>query len=344
MEMHARNVILFGAGASFGSDRPDIVPPTTDRLFDELVHCYPGSWGKLPEPWPSRFRDDFEAAFADLERTTAPRMSVQDLTRALDAEFPGLGKLPSVIYTLQKDLCRFFNRFEPSSANLYTRLGHDIVGSSWNGVVATLNYDRLLHSAFQHSHVRCFCEVGRRMPVNVLARPPVLPPVELCFPHGNSGLFVSEMDIGTGFVPVGFSSKVNAPVVLLDSKEEIEQQLTDTGHSCVMSFFEPSKSTTFGSSFVDRQRQRLNDAIHGAKTVAIVGVRVRERDTHIWQSLAQTSARLVYCGGNEGDQFRNWVARVRPDKSFEVFDGYFAERYGDILQVVGIDISLKLDR
>src|SRR5215475_3509628 len=56
----SRTLILFGAGASYGSDDPQHVPPMGDGLFDALRDFSPGLWGSIPPAQAALFRGDFE--------------------------------------------------------------------------------------------------------------------------------------------------------------------------------------------------------------------------------------------------------------------------------------------
>ena len=53
-------LILFGAGASYGSDTTG-TPPLGDQLFEALRASNPDGWGALPSGMAHQFRDDFEA-------------------------------------------------------------------------------------------------------------------------------------------------------------------------------------------------------------------------------------------------------------------------------------------
>ncbi len=55
-------VVFFGAGASYGSEPSAPVPPLGSDLFDALAKFAPLTWGAVPDPWPARFRADFESA------------------------------------------------------------------------------------------------------------------------------------------------------------------------------------------------------------------------------------------------------------------------------------------
>lgn len=53
-----KKLIVFGAGASFGSE--DNMPPLSNSLFAKLVEAYPSSWGQIGEEVSRLFQDDFE--------------------------------------------------------------------------------------------------------------------------------------------------------------------------------------------------------------------------------------------------------------------------------------------
>jgi hypothetical protein len=60
------NLILFGAGASFGSDDPSLVPPLGQNLFDALCKFNPRGWGAVEMESARQFRTDFEKAMKEL--------------------------------------------------------------------------------------------------------------------------------------------------------------------------------------------------------------------------------------------------------------------------------------
>jgi hypothetical protein len=120
----AAKVLLFGAGASFGSQRSVPVPPLSANLFDGLVCFAPRTWGSLPAPWPSQFRADFEAA-----------MSSYIDTGAFGAP-------------LQWDMATyFFTQFAATPSSTYVKLLAALAPRISEYLFVTLNYELLLFQA-----------------------------------------------------------------------------------------------------------------------------------------------------------------------------------------------------
>lgn len=56
-----KNIILFGAGASFGSiDVIPYAPPLGGQLYNELRSRFTGTWGSLPSGLDQLFSNSFE--------------------------------------------------------------------------------------------------------------------------------------------------------------------------------------------------------------------------------------------------------------------------------------------
>jgi hypothetical protein len=117
-------VVLFGAGASFGSEPTARVPPLGTKLFGELVRFAPATWGALPAPWPSYFRADFEpamAAFINVGGFGAP---------------------------LQWDMATYFyTQFTATPSSTYVTLFKVLASTIDEYLFATINYELLLFQA-----------------------------------------------------------------------------------------------------------------------------------------------------------------------------------------------------
>ncbi|MCP9831872.1 hypothetical protein KBZ14_06065 [Synechococcus sp. HJ21-Hayes] len=123
-------VILFGAGASFGSELEGRVPPLGEQLFDELAKFAPDTWGSLLPPWPERFRDNFEAAMSSF---------------LIKGDFAA---------PYQWDMADFFyGEFQVTPTSAYVDLIRGLQQHIKGIAFATLNYETLLFQARDFSGV-----------------------------------------------------------------------------------------------------------------------------------------------------------------------------------------------
>lgn len=297
-------LFLFGAGASYGSTGEGR-PPMGSDLFHALRQFNPTGWGKLLNDLAGLFHRDFERGMTRLAATNPHMMPI--LQRAMAAFF-------------------FFN-FAPTESNLYVQLARRIRHCNWQGALATLNYERLLELALLHVGIK-----------PVAGQPAAAGQLELCLPHGCCHLFcegVQASPVGVSFSGVGVT--FDGPVVAISDSVEFWNRLNGNAVPPVMSYFEPQKTTSAGASFVQKQRARWAELTSRAKTIAIAGVKVRPRDSHIWLPIAGSDARVVYCAGaTSGDEFRAWSATARAGKVNLVLNGYFAEEFDSLCYEMGL--------
>ena len=65
----------------------------------------------------------------------------------------------------------------------------------------------------------------------------------------------------------------------------------------------------------------------------MVGIQVREQDSHIWDALASTDAAIHYCSGSRGAKtFQDWQGRMRSGRaaSDTVSTGYWDDEFDEI--------------
>lgn len=298
------DVILFGAGASYGSDSSG-TPPLGDDLFEALRAFNPPGWGALPSEMSSEFRGDFEAGVTAVAE-----------------------RHPHALPPLQRAMAAYFFNFLPQITSLYVALAHRIRDSAWDGSVCSLNYERMLELSLGHVGlqpvVNSPSEAGKR--------------VELCLPHGCCHLFCDSVKGAAGAVSfAGVNVKTDGPVRPIVDPVEFQSRIEGDAFPPVMSYFEPQKRTTAGASFIQTQRQRWTQLADEAETIAVVGIRVRPRDDHIWNPLATSDATVVYCGGpSAARQYEAWAASERSGSADVVLDSYFADAFDEICESLGI--------
>ena len=291
-------LLLFGAGASYGSDKHG-TPPLGDKLFDALCRFHPKGWGSIPIKYSRIFRKDFEGGMVELSKQNSFLMP-----------------------PLQRAMAAYFFNFYPKSSNLYLKLAERIKKSKWSGTLASLNYDRLLELSLIRMGIQPI--IGGNSGVENQ--------VELCLPHGCCHLFcegVKATSKGVSFSGVGVTT--NGPIKVISNKIAFQKRINEDAFPPVMSYFEPGKTTTSGSSFIRNQRVRWRQLVEDADIIGIIGVKVRDDDDHIWEPISLTSAKIVYCAGyDSGKEFENWRKTARSNSEDKIIYQYFYEAFDDI--------------
>ena len=135
----------------------------------------------------------------------------------------------------------------------------------------------------------------------------------------------------------GIGVSFDGPVKAISNPQEYHNRINNDAVPPVMSYFEPQKNTSAGVSFIKNQRKRWERLASEAETIAVIGVKVRERDFHIWEPLKNTSAKIVYCAGSSaGEEFMKWHEKYRANKNCVICQGYFAEEFDLICNELGI--------
>jgi len=301
------SLILFGAGASFGSG--EVVPkppPMAGNLLSALSRLHPNAWGKLSKELQSSLSEDFEAGM----------VAIGD-------------HHPHALPPLQRTMASFFFNFRPGGNNLYRKLAQKIKKYRWSGALATLNYERLLELSFLEEGLSPYC-----------GTPPAKAdhPLELCLPHGCCHIFCESVRGVAG--AVSFSGQhvtTRGTVSVIGDYAEFTRRIQEDAFPPVMSYFNPTKSTTSCANFIEEQRARYNALVSGAEVIVIVGVKVRPHDRHLWDALATASGNLVYCSGTAGaTEFEAWANQVRGERPSMVLRKYFVEGFAEICEVVGL--------
>lgn len=298
--------IIFGAGASFGSG-PVIPkpPPMTNDLLNALERLFPTVWGALPEGQRALLRKDFEAGMREIGH-----------------------KNPHDLPPLQRSMASFFFGFVPGEGNLYRNLARRIKAKAWPGALISLNYERLLELSLAVEGVSPF--IG--------SPPDNGPSVELCLPHGCCHIFCESVrGTARGISLSGTAVSTRGPVKTVTSPGEYAKRIREDAFPPVMSYFDPAKLTTSGVNFIEEQRARYNTIVKGAKVVAIIGIRVRPNDKHLWEALALTHAQVVYSSGKDrGRDFAEWARDNRKGKASAVLYSYFGEGFEEICARVNL--------
>lgn len=282
---YATRIILFGAGASYGSGA--VVPrrpPLGDDLFDVLASEFPQSWGALPGPIRKKFAKTFEVGMAALLATRS-----------------------HAVAPMMQQFAILFSRYQLSSPNAYVSLVEslDRVGKLTGTAFATLNYECLLEWALT-SRGR-YVECG-----DVLPGPRGTFLWKL---HGSCNflprtdqLYVAPPGSGVTYGP-GVKFEPGIEVVHPNS---VADRLRNTGLYPAMAHYAPGKEVQVSESSIRMIQDVYARAVPGATSVGVIGVRPNVDDDHVWGPLASTSARVLFVGSR--DTYSEWRKDHRSDR------------------------------
>jgi hypothetical protein len=305
-------LIIFGAGASYGSDTIG-TPPLGADLYNELARFNPDGWGKLPQDQSDLFRQDFENGMKNLSQRN-----------------------PHALPPLQRAMAAFFFNYRPKNTNLYYLLAQKINTVNWNGALVTLNYERLLELSLIAAGIEpCIGNNPNSQRKHI----------ELCLPHGCCHLFCESVRGAANNISfAGMNITTNGPIKVIGDADEFRQRITTDAFPPVMSYFEPSKKTTSGANFIDSQRNRFSELVDQSEIIAIIGLRVRPHDGHIWEPLVSTKGKLIYCSGpSSREEFKSWKEEKRKDKNDLILSSYFRDCFDEICLHLNIKQNLMRD-
>jgi len=355
------NMIFFGAGASFGSDAQG-TPPLGSALFNALADIHPKTWGEISASEADAFRRDFEIGMDKYVEAHPRDGTVDRLQRAMASYFFEFQPRDSSLYLR---LAKRIRACEWNGALVslnYERL-LDLALLSC-GLVSHIQGVRKgntdIDLILPHGCCHLFGKIRAPVPTPNIGCPGVpitgagtqprvrvVPQVPTILKTGKRtdgtepttnlvGPGLSEVDFGHG---IRFDSDM---VRIIEDPEEHARELRENGVPPAMSYFQPNKDTRSGKSFINAQRERFAELVGQASTVAIIGVKVRPDDKHIWDPLRTTGARIVYCckeGMKDDDKFRSWSAE-EGRKSDMVLPTCWKHDFDALCSAVGIMPSM----
>jgi hypothetical protein len=135
----------------------------------------------------------------------------------------------------------------------------------------------------------------------------------------------------------GSQVQTNGPITVFSDPAQHRARIEHDAMPPVMSYFEPSKRTTSGASFIEAQRARLGELARHAAPLIIVGVKVRDHDHHIWDPVASTGGRVIYCAGPAAAlEYEEWARRRRPGREDVALRGYFTDEFFSLCAHAGL--------
>jgi hypothetical protein len=286
-------LVLMGAGASFGSNDVQPYPPPLGNgdngLFARLEERS-ALVGAIPDDIKATFRTNFEEGMARFDKHSDGN-----------------------VMSFQRTLARYLAEFSPGKNNEYRRL---IEGLGVARVVySTLNYDLLFELAA--------ASLGLS---TQYARTPQASHIRLLKPHGSSN-FWPQIPLGAlrecQFHGNGVA--IDAPVRPVDQRETLFRCQNEDSLSPAIAMYAEGKPVRVCPDYVTAQQEEWAKVAHSATQVFISGVRVNRTDTHLWDVLGKSKAKVVYFG-LDGDRegFFDWKHAAKKKEAYFV-NGYFSD-------------------
>lgn len=300
-------VLLFGAGASYGSGGIWRRPPLGKDLYRSLTQEHPETWGKLSPDTRRSFLDsdgrlDFEKGMGNL------------LECEMRREISNLGDL-------QKDMAEFFSKFAIDRIHnnqyfkIFSRFRDRLV--SGEVVLATLNYDCLI----EHALARAGLSVD--------------------YFDGSSGARLLKLHGSCNFIWPGMRGKgkvVFSSMTFEGSFTAVDPQmvcsiLDDMPVPPAMSLFNTDKTDIVCPTQIWELREQYSKSVGKAKLVVVVGVNPRlSGDSHVWSPLISMPGKLGIV--DKVESVDRWRAVNRSDRADPILPEEFIPAYEGICSLM----------
>ncbi len=299
-----KNIILFGAGASYGSPhiRPES-PPLGGNLFEKLAKLYPETWAALPP--------DYIKEFGNFEK---------GMLKVMESGNHWIGPL-------MQTMTLFFTSFTPdgSGLDLYSQLITKLraTGVIANTLFSTLNYECVLELAAS--------QLGLSVNYNELPNP--TNSVTVWKLHGSCNFIPNPQEIsmrrGASYA---WGVTVNVGLIPVSPSEAAKWVLGDNSLYPAMCMFTLNKPSQISPGvFAECQRKWAELAI-SAENVVLIGVKPHSPDKHIWEPLSATAAKLYFVGSES--EFYSWSPARKNRKSC-----YLGPTFAEALREVSVVLA-----
>lgn len=252
--------LIFGAGASFGSDSKN-TPPLGNDLFAAL-NSLGGAFCHLP--------DESKEIF---------------LNQGFESGMGALANDSSIISPLQNELAIYLSSFSVGDENAYCKLFYDNRHYMRHLYLLTLNYDLLIEQSLIKSGLG---PVGYDL--NDCSTPSRLMKL-----HGSSN-FVP--DVAINFSGVKFINcrafVETSKVKFLQNHEVIKDWCAkNAALNPIMCMYNKEKRAVVNSNYIESLKVMYRGAISKSNAIVIIGVKYIPHDNHVWDSILQNGAFLL---------------------------------------------------
>jgi len=186
---------------------------------------------------------------------------------------------------------------------------------AWNGIIATINYDRLLYLAFRNNEIN--------------------PQGKILFLHGACNIYMGS---AIGCFP---NPRMRVKDNIADSYPFAEtEDIYESFPTPILSHYHFTKRPQNGCNLVEDQQKQFKKILKiQAKNIVIVGVNFASQDSHIWgkEALGGTKANIYYFNTSKASRKleKEW-AFFNPQKH-KTIPKFFEEGFEDICQYAGLN-------
>ncbi|MFB5077474.1 hypothetical protein [Raoultella sp. C349492] len=267
------NIILLGAGASYGSgDTIPYPPPLGGHLFKNL-ESLGGIASTLPEELKLVFIDNFEKGMLEFHN-----------------------RYPSKTMQFQRELAGYLARFTPLDTNHYARL------------IKSINPHRVIYSSINYDLLFEISAAAQGLST-VYSNEKVKKTIRMLKIHGSSNFWPDLMGAqirGSTFISNG-EAEIEAGVQALNQKDTITRAVEEDSVAPAISLYAEGKQVRVCPSFVTVQQEMWRQSVKLAPKIFIVGVKINLIDSHIWDVISESKATIYYFGlHNDRHDFESW--------------------------------------
>jgi len=298
---------LMGAGASFASaDTTPFRVPLGKDLFDSLERTIGGYYFQnMEEKIKIVFRDDFEKGMEILFQNN------------VDATW------------MQIALSKYFLQFVAGEQNVYLRLLDMLINRDVVYSFSTTNYELLIEQCLNQKELVPYYGIGIRQNSYNL--------ISLLKIHGSPN-FIPDANVDNflmqGCVFPAKKTIASYPVKAVMPQEALDFAYKNNGLAASMAMYAMGKDVLHAPSVVELQQELWRLKLkHQCKFIVIIGLRIIERDEHIWSFLAiQVNIPILYVGDEV--EFFDWKRRNNRKNCF-----YLGDRFENCISEIEAYIS-----
>lgn len=259
------NVILTGAGASYGSGVVTPYPPPLGfQLYAELEQFAPQLMTQISSIIGTENKEDFEKKMHEIMESKKINAPV-----------------------LNAAIASYFARFSPSVfGNHYVELFQNLFQENIEFVYSTLNYDCIAELAAS--------QAGRSVNYNIDSMN--TGKFNVLKLHGSSNFLLKGISGRLGSISFGVGSSMIDGGIEVVQPNQVQQLVQNRPAGPCMSYYMKDKPTAVGQRTIQAIQKKWIEFIKNSEKIVIIGTNVNLEDNHIWEPIMESNADIGFVG------------------------------------------------